>query len=300
MYRFLSQEGRFLGLEDNAALGETSRVIIVPVPFERTSSYGGGAGNGPAAILSASKQVELYDGDLGFEPWKAALGIATLFPLRVNENDDGKSIAERVDRVVDYWLTQGKTVVTLAGEHTGVVGAIRAYARHYEPLTILQLDAHSDARDTYLDDPWNHACTMARVFDFHSNVVQVGIRSEAIEEPSVLQRMGIPVFRSADIQRDHRLGADWIAPIIEACAENVYVTLDSDVMDPSVIPATGTPEPGGVTWEQMEALWTRLAEERNVVGVDMSELAPIPGISFPEFTAAKLLYRIIGHVFKGS
>jgi agmatinase len=238
--------------------------------------------------------VELHDVGLGFEPWAAAGGIATRRPLAVSEADDGRTVMEMLDPAVGECLDRGKTVVTLAGEHTGVVGAIRAHARRVKDLSVVQLDAHSDMRRTYLDDPWNHACTMARVLDFHRDVVQVGIRSESPEDAELVQEHRIPVFHGERIQRDAARRVDWIDPIIEACSANVYVTLDCDVLDPSVMPATGTPEPGGLTWGQLNELLERLCRTRVVVGFDLSELAPVAGLSFPELTAAKLVYRVIG------
>lgn len=298
MHRFLSQEKRFLGLDDRLACPETAGVILVPVPFEETSSYGAGSAAGPAAILLASQQIELFDSGLGFEACETAGGISTLCPLPVESGEGGKSISMHVERIVSHWLSAGKKVVTVAGEHTGVVGAVRAHARRYDALTVVQLDAHSDMRAEYLGDSWNHACTMARVFDLHQDVVQVGIRSEAKEERAFVERTGIPAFRAAELKKQDKLGNDWIRPIIDACSENVYVTFDCDVLDPSIMPATGTPEPGGLTWEQVDDFIGRLCGERNVVGLDLSELAPLPGSRHSEFTAAKLIYRFIGHLYK--
>lgn len=288
---------RFMGLDDEQADPGRCGAVVIPVPFERTSSYGRGAAAGPAAILAASHQVELEDVALGFEPWAAAGGIATASPLAVAPGDDGRTVMEALERVVGEQLEAGKTAVTLAGEHTGVVGAVRAHAARFEDLSVLQLDAHSDLRPTYLDDPWNHACTMARVLDFHRDIVQVGIRSESREDSAAVREHRIPVFHGEAIQRDAGRGVDWIAPILEACSQRVYVTLDCDVLDPSVMPATGTPEPGGLTWPQINELLERLCKARTVVGFDLSELAPISGISFPQFTAAKLAYRLIGRIF---
>jgi agmatinase len=291
---YLPSGERFMGLDDDRADPQRSGAVVIPVPFERTSSYGRGSAAGPAAILAASQQVELHDVHLGFEPWAAAGGIATLGPLALSEADDGRAVMDKVDRVVAECLDRGQKVVTLAGEHTGVVGAIRAHARRIENLSVVHLDAHSDLRRNYLDDPWNHACTMARVLDFHRDLVQVGIRSESPEDADLVKQHRIPVFPGEGIQREAGRRTDWIAPIVEACSENVYVTLDCDVLDPSVMPATGTPEPGGLTWAQLNELLERLCRTRVVVGFDLSELAPVPGLSYPQFTAAKLVYRLIG------
>lgn len=294
MRDFLAANQRFLGLDDRQADPDESEIIVLPVPFERTSSFGIGSAAGPEAILRASREVELYDTELGFEPWAAAGGIATLQPLALEPDDDGKAVMESVDRVVSYWRERRKMVVTIAGEHTGVVGAVRAHTRSAAEVTVLQLDAHSDLRDSYLDDQWNHACTMARVLDFHDDVVQVGIRSESLEDRSLADARGVRVFRASKILDDADQGRDWIAPVLEACAERVYVTLDCDVLDPAILPATGTPEPGGLSWRQINALLEHLCRARRVIGFDVSELAPLAGFNHPQFTVAKLIARFMG------
>lgn len=291
---YLPADERFLGLADDQADPQRAGFIVVPVPFERTSSYGRGSSAGPAAILAASQQVELRDTGLDCEPWEAFGGIATMRPLPIDLADDGQAVMKKLERVVDDCLDRDKTVATFAGEHTGVVGAVRAHARRAADLTVLQLDAHSDLRRSYQGDPWNHACAMTRVLDFHHDIVQVGIRSESSEDAAMVKEHGLRVFRGEAIQHEARRGVDWIAPIIDACSERVYVTLDCDVLDPSIMPATGTPEPGGLGWTQMIEFLERLCRNRCVVGFDLCELAPIGGLHFPEFAAAKLAYRLIG------
>jgi len=284
----------FLGLSEEGADPDRAGVVVVPVAFEATSSYGRGSARGPAAIITASHQVELHDTELGSEPWRAAGGILTQEPLDLAGAATGDAVMERLDRAVTEWIELGKQVVTLAGEHTGVVGAIRAHARRFDELTVVQIDAHSDMREAYLGDPWNHACAMARVLDFHDGIVQVAIRSESLEDAALVKRHGVPVFRAAGLHRDEARGIDWVAPLVEACAANVYVTFDCDALDPSIMPATGTPEPGGLTWQQANTLLERLGRERRVVGFDLCELAPIQGLHHPQFTAAKLVYRFMG------
>lgn len=294
MNEFLSSRERFLGLDDRQADPDAAATVIVPVPFERTSSFGMGSSAGPAAILRASCEVELYDTELGFAPWEAAGGIATLRPLPIGADDDGAAVAGALDRVVAEWRERGKRVVTLAGEHTGIVGAVRAHARMAPGFTVLQLDAHGDLRDRYTGDPWNHACAMARVLDFHDDLVQVGIRSEAPEDRAPAERRGVRTFPAHRIHDDAERGVDWIAPVLDECAERVYVTFDCDVLDPSIMPATGTPEPGGLTWRQVNALLDRLCRARQVIGFDVSELSPVAGLDHPQFTIAKLIARFAG------
>lgn len=303
MTRFLPEPENFLALPDAFSTPETAGVIVLSVPFERSSTFGQGSGGGPEAILKASHEVELFDAVLGFEPYRAAGGIATLAALDVAECD-GPALSERLGVEAALWISQGKWVVTLGGEHTSVVGAIRAHCEAYKDVTVLHFDAHSDLRGQYLGDPWNHACAMARVLDFHAGsraegpvLVQVGIRSQEREELAVARERGVPMFYAHEIHEQAQARQDWIAPVIDSLKRRVYVTLDCDVMDPGIMPATGTPEPGGLTWHQMDALFARLCHERELVGFDVSELAPIPGLRHPEFTVAKLISRIIGYRF---
>ena len=284
----------FLDLPPEQANPQTAGVVMLPVPFERTSTYGQGSARGPAAIIAASREVELFDTVLGCEPYEAAGGIATLAPLQV-VGCDGGEVAERLHHEVGRWLIKDSLVITLGGEHTAVVGAIRAHCEAYENVTVLQLDAHSDLRPQYDGDRWNHACAMARVLDFHDHLVQVGIRSQGKGERATAEERGLTVVPAHDIHQKDDDRADWIREVIDATRHNVYVTFDCDVMDPSLVPATGTPEPGGLTWRQIDALLRRLCLERNVVGFDLSELAPIEGLTFPEFTMAKLIYRFVGY-----
>ena len=298
MYSFLPGDEGFLGLETHEGLAESAGVVLLPVPFEGISSFGQGSARGPAEILQASHQVEVYDTGLGFEPYAAANGIATLAPLQLGEAD-GAATAELVEGVVQYWLENGKRVVTLGGAHTSVVGAIRAHVGYYPALSVVQLDAHSDLRPSYEGHAWSHACAMARVLDCQCDLVQVGVRSECREERRIAEARSLSVFRAEALSQQERDGLDWIADVVEATSDRVYVTLDCDVLDPSLIPATGTPEPGGLTWQQVDALLARLCTGREVVGFDVSELAPIDGLRHPQFTIAKLIYRLIGRMCAG-
>ena len=290
--------GGFLDLPPEHADPETAEVVLLSVPFERTSTFGRGSAEGPAAIIAASHELELFDAALGIEPWSEAGGIATLPALTTQE--DGAAMAEILQEEVESWLARGRFVITLGGEHTSVVGAIRAHAAVHPDLTVLQLDAHSDLRPSYQDDPWNHACTMARVLDVHPRVVQAGIRSQDRSERTTSRELGLSVFYAHEILAAEAGGQDWIGSILTACGPDVYVTLDCDVFDPAVLPATGTPEPGGLSWFQMDSLLARLCQERYLVGFDVSELAPLAWLHHPQFTIAKLIYRLIGRRFVAS
>ena len=293
MRHSLPASSNFLALDIADAKAENSRVVILTVPFEKTSSFGMGSDAGPEAILRASHEVELFDCITGFETWRRLEGIATLESIQSGEILD---LTDRLDREADYWMERDRFVVTIGGEHTSIVGAVRAAARRFSDLTVLQLDAHSDLREDYQGDRWSHACAVRRIMDFHQSIVQAGIRSQTGEEREYSDAVGIPVFYAHEIQEDDYRGRDWIGPIIRACRPNVYLTFDCDAFDPAVIPATGTPEPGGFSWRQVDNLMNRLTQERRLIGFDVSELAPVDGLHHPQFTIAKMIYRILGYV----
>lgn len=293
---FLNQDSRFLGLED-AHAGSDAQTVIVPVPFERTSSYGVGSARGPEAILQASQQVELRDVDLQAEPWALAGGIATREPLPVGDGNEaltGCDLSDMLQELVASHLDQEQFVVTLGGEHTSIVGAARAHLRRWPEATILQLDAHSDLREQYLGDAWNHACAMSRILDRGGHLVQVGIRSECEEDFLNAQKHQAKTLTARSIHQLDRHGESWMDEVVNACQQEVYITLDTDVFDPALVPDTGTPEPGGLTFEQYDRLLEKLCAERTVVGFDVSELAPVQHTS--AFVMAKVVSRTIGRI----
>lgn len=297
MTSFLSAEANFLALDAEWSHPDTAGVIVQCAAFERTSSFGLGSALGPQALLNASHEVELFDAALGFEPYLAAKGIATMTPLDIS-GCDGAGLAERLCRATAQWIERQKFVVTLGGEHTSIVGAVRAHCQAFSDVTVLHLDAHSDLREDYQGDPWSHACAMARVLDFHDHLVQGAIRSQERVEREASEARGVPVFYAHEIHDREASGEDWIGDMIRATRSRVYVSFDCDALDPSIVPATGTPEPGGLTWRQVDRLFARLCAEREVIGLDVSELAPLEGERRSEFTVAKLVYRILGRRFE--
>jgi len=297
--RFLSSIKGFLGIpEEEAVAPEAARCVFLPVPYEHSSSYGRGSCRGPEAIIEASKQVEFFDATLGFEPRARCGGLATFEPLAV-DSMDATAVEKALFGEVLAWLNRDKFILALGGEHTSVVGAIHAHAKYYDEVTVLQLDAHSDLRESYEDNPWSHACAMARVLDFHDRLVQVGIRSQCIEERQRSEALAIPVFYGEAIQARAQAGEDWIGDIVRATTKRVYITLDCDVFEPYWMPATGTPEPGGLSWMQINALLQRLCAEREVAGLDVNELSPLPDVHYPQYLIAKLIYRFLGYRFGG-
>lgn len=295
----LSIERNFLGLPSEHSDPETAGVIVLPVPFESTSTYGKGSWAGPEAILEASHQVELFDCALGCEPFVQAGGIATLEPLNVL-GCNGPEVALRIEEAVNPWIARGKFVVVLGGEHTSIIGNVRAHCAVFNDVTVIQFDAHSDLRPEYEESEWNHACAMARLLDFHDSLVQVGIRSQEAGERALVEARSIVNLYAHDVHAMERQGKDYAGRIVEACRPRVYLTFDCDALDPSIIPATGTPEPGGLTWYQVDEILGRLCREREVIGMDFNELAPIEGSSVSQFTIAKLIYRMIGYRFSSN
>jgi agmatinase len=286
----------FLDLPERYRLPETSSVHVLPVPLELTVSYGGGTGGGPAAIIEASKQVELFDRALGGEP-ALGYGIHTLPAIPV-EPGPIEAILDRIRIAAAGIVAAGRLPVVLGGEHTATIGAIRAVhdARGDTsvPLAVVQVDAHADLRGTYQGSPYSHACVMRRLLEeTDCELFQVGIRSLCTEEDAFIgENPGrVRTFFADDIHADAR--GSWLTELSGRLrSRSVYLTIDVDGLDPSVIPATGTPEPGGLSWQQaMVLLDTVAGAAGKVVGIDCVELAPVPGMHAADFAVAKLLYR---------
>ncbi|MDV2504236.1 MAG: agmatinase [bacterium] len=280
---------RFLALDDERAGWEAARVAILPVPYDATTSYQPGCRFGPRAILDASRYVEEYDEELEVEP--CDVGIYTC-PEVEPVAGDPKAMLDRVAMLVSSLIEHGKTAVTLGGEHTLTRAAVEAHVAAHGNLTVLQLDAHLDLRDTYHDSAFSHACVMRRVWDV-APVVAVGARSCSSEEHRWLAERGGACFWAREATGD----AAWAEAICSSLTERVYVTIDLDVFDPAVMPAVGTPEPGGLDWPTVALLLKTVAARRQVVGFDIMELSPIPGLRAPEVLAAKLLYKMVGYLF---
>lgn len=279
----------FGGLDEPFSRYDSAHILIWPIPYEATTTYGRGTARGPQAILDASGHLELYDEEIGGEVYR--LGIHTLPPTSLTGPPE-QAIHQLYTRAREL-LREGKFVCALGGEHAITPPIVRATAEVYPRLSVLQIDAHSDLRPQYDGTPYSHACVAARLVEM-CPVVQVGVRSLSVEEAQALVDLPIKIFYAHDIVGR----TDWIDAAIESLSENVYLTIDVDGLDPSLIPATGTPEPGGLSWYETLALLRRLAERRRVVGMDVSELSPIPHLHAPDFTVAKLIYKTLGYIFR--
>lgn len=273
-------------LPEEYSAEEGAAIVIVPVEYDGTSTWIKGADKGPGAILEASANMELYDIETRCEVYRR--GIFTDDPITGEMTP--REMVDAVNDAVGYHLDNNRFTVVIGGEHSVSIGAIAAHVEKYPNLTVLQLDAHSDLRHEYEGSKFNHACVMARAKE-SSPIVQVGIRSCDIAEQEHIDPARI--FYAKDIH-DNR---QWIDKVVELLGDDVYITIDLDVFDPSVMPSTGTPEPGGLLWYDVLELLKKVTEKKNLIGFDVVELCPIKNVRAPEFLAAKLIYKLISYKF---
>jgi agmatinase len=274
--------------QDAESLGRAGAVIL-PVPFERTTSYVPGTKNGPKEIIAASSQVELYDEELGREIFD--IGIHTLPGMESPFASTEDALAEM--RRVAAWLAgAGKFFVALGGEHALTAPLVAGVADVHPGVTVLQIDAHADLRESYMGDRFSHASAMRRVLEY-APAVQVAIRNLSAPEADAIPGLQTKVFYDWNMRDDPA----WMSRIVEALGEKVYITIDLDGIDPGVMPAVGTPEPGGLSWRELLALMKLVMSKKTVVAADVVELCPIPGFVAPNFLAARLVYKLIGYRF---
>jgi agmatinase len=278
----------FGGITREYSSFDEATFVVVPVPYDLTTTYQAGARNGPAAIIDASCQMELYDEELGVETYRE--GIHTTEFLEVEAGGPLEMI-QSVRKNVAEILAYDKIPVILGGEHSITFGSVQALNDKYPSLSVLHLDAHADMRDAYQGTPYSHACVSRRIIE-RCPVVQVGIRSMSVEEALFMKEQEIPSYSSEFVH-----GNDgWEKEVCCRLTDDVYVSIDLDVFDPSIMPAVGTPEPGGIYWKDVIRLMREVSESCTIRGFDVVELAPIPGMVAPDFTAAKLIYRIMGYI----
>ena len=280
---------QFGGVLPHAPGFDAAAAVILPVPLDRTTSYISGTRYGPRELLAASAQVELWDEELGVDVHRH--GICTAPELDLNAASLDEAMA-RVGDVAAAILGHDKFLITLGGEHSITSPIVAAAVATHPGLGVLQIDAHADLRDSYLAQRHSHACAMRRTAE-HATLVQVGIRNISEEEVAAVPALGTTIFYDWNMRDD----PDWIARAVDALPDPVYITIDLDGIDPALMPAVGTPEPGGLSWRELTALLRRTFERRRVVACDVVELCPIPAMAGPNFIAAKLVYKLLTYKF---
>lgn len=283
----------FGGLEPPLSEFENSKVLIWPVPFEKTVTYGRGTREGPGAIIDASRNMELYDDEIAAEP--ANIGIHTLPAMNGDREPD--EMIPALEREAQELIQSGKFLCMLGGEHSISAPVVRAFRKNFADLSVLQIDAHADLRDSYDGTQFSHASTMRRIVEV-CPAVQVGIRSLSAEEACAIPGLPTRVFYAREITGR----TDWIDSAVDALTPHVYLTIDVDGLDPSLIPSTGTPEPGGLSWNEVLGLIRAVASKRQVIGMDLVELCGSTsngsGTGHSSFVSAKLIYKTLGYIFR--
>ncbi|WP_313111909.1 agmatinase [Aequorivita sediminis] len=278
----------YAGIPQQYAALETSKIVLIPVPYDGTSTWQKGADKGPDAFLDASENMELYDIETQSEVYKQGVYLADA----ITENSSPEAMVDAVHKTTKDYIKRNKFVTLFGGEHSISIGSIRAFNECFDNLTVLHIDAHADLRKEYEGTKCNHACAVYEASQ-NTNLVQVGIRSMDIAETRVMDEE--KVFFAHDMVKDEY----WIDKVIEALGDNVFITFDLDAFDPSILPSTGTPEPGGLLWYETLDFLKQVFEEKNVVGFDIVELCPKEDEKSSDFVAAKLYYKMLSYKFEG-
>lgn len=282
----MSTQKTYAGIDEKYASSESSKIVLIPVPYDGTSTWGKGADKGPEAFLHASENMELYDIETATEVYKQGIYLTEA----ITEKSSPKAMVNEVHTTVKASILRNKFVTMFGGEHSVSIGAIRAFNECFDDLTVLQIDAHADLRKEYEGSKYNHACALYEANE-NTNLVQVGIRSMDVSETLVMNEEN--VFFAHDMHLDDY----WMDNAIELMTDNVYITLDLDALDPSIMPSTGTPEPGGLLWYETLDFLKKVFEEKNVVGFDIVELCPNEADKSSDFLAAKLYYKMLSYKF---
>ena len=264
----------------------TSKIVIIPVPYDGTSTWQKGADKGPQAFLDASENMELYDIETESEVYKEGIFLADA----ITENSSPEAMVEEVHQITKKYINRNKFVTAFGGEHSISIGTIRAFNERFDNLTVLHIDAHADLRKEYEGSRCNHACAVYEA-NQNTNLVQVGIRSMDISEKRTMNRD--KVFFAQDMA----VSADWMEDVVDQLTENVFITFDLDALDPSIMPCTGTPEPGGLLYYETLEFLKLVFDQKNVVGFDMVELCPNKNEKSSDFLAAKLFYKMLSYKF---
>jgi len=277
---------RFAGIEAKYSSAENAAIYLQSIPYDGTSTWGKGSDKGFEAFLDAAENMELFDIETQSEVYKRGIHILE----EIHENESPESVFEAVYKKTCESLKSNKFLTSFGGEHAVSIGIIKAYYEKYSNLTVLQLDAHADLRPSYNGTVYNHACALHDASK-NTNVIQVGIRSMDISEVAHMDRH--KVYFAQDIHGND----DWMDKSIAQMTNQVYITIDLDVFDPAIMPATGTPEPGGLHWNNSIKYLRKVFDSKEIVGFDIVELAPIEGLKAPQFLAAKLYYKLLSYKF---
>lgn len=276
----------YAGIPDEFAQLEKSKVVLIPVPYDGTSTWGKGADKGPEALLEASENMELYDIETETEVYQQGVFVTEA----ITELSTPEAMVKNVHKRTKEYIKRNKFVTLVGGEHSISIGSIRAFNECFDNLTVLHIDAHADLRESYEGTPYNHACAVYEASQ-NTNLVQVGIRSMDIIETTLMDKE--KTFFAHEMVDDEY----WIDKVIESLTDNVFITFDLDALDPSIMPSTGTPEPGGLLWYETLEFLKQVFEEKNVVGFDLVELCPNPHDKSSNFLAAKLYYKMLSYKF---
>jgi len=282
--------GNFGGLSGALADPETARIVVLPVSYDATVTFKKGTSRGPKAIIAASSELEYYDEETDYEVYR--LGIATL-PELSSSNASPQDMIDKVEVTALAWLGRGKFIVMLGGEHLLSLGMIKAHAQETKNFSILHLDAHADLRAQYEGTAYSNACVMRRAYKY-APIVSVGIRSLSKEEAEFIQTEDIPTFYAYQVKYNLE---STIEQILSYLKEKVYLTIDLDCFDCGQMPSVGTPEPGGLDWYEVLKIIKAVVDEKQIIGFDVMELCPQPGLIAPDFLAAKLVYKILSYIF---
>jgi agmatinase len=276
----------YAGIPQEYGKLSTSKIVIIPVPYDGTSTWQKGADKGPQAFLDASENMELYDIETESEVYREGIFLADA----ITENSSPEAMVEQVHQITKKYINRNKFVTAFGGEHSISIGTIRAFNERFDNLTVLHIDAHADLRKEYKGSKCNHACAVYEA-NQNTNLVQVGIRSMDISEKRTMNRD--KVFFAQDMA----VSADWMEDVVDQLTKNVFITFDLDALDPSIMPSTGTPEPGGLLYYETLEFLKLVFDERNVVGFDMVELCPNKNEKSSDFLAAKLFYKMLSYKF---
>ena len=291
---FFQPGSNFLGLPEKDSNFDNSRYIILPVPYDATTTYVPGTRFGPEAIINASRMVELYDEDLEIEPYKE--GIYTFPPVVVSAGGP-EAMGKTLEEIISLVAKTKKFLIVLGGEHSITFPVVRTLKSiEKENFGVLQFDAHADLRNEYESTPYSHACVMKRISELNIPIFQVGIRSISAEELPMLKKKSIKTYWMRDIV--DLAPEAVVSNLIKELPPSIYITIDLDVFDPSLMPAVGTPEPGGLNWYEVLDILKQVFQKKTVIAFDVVELCPLKNSIYSDFTAAKLIYRLMGYFNK--